>query len=85
MGCIFVDRRYRRQGLAKAALRVALDLIAQDGGGIVEGYPHVPGEKKMTSSFLYDGTRATYERRGFDFVRPKGLKNTVTRRAVTPS
>jgi GNAT superfamily N-acetyltransferase len=83
--CIFVDKRYRRHGLAEAALRAALDQIAQDGGGIVEGYPHVPGEKKMSSSFLYNGTRAMYERCGFEFVRPKGLKNTVMRRTVAPA
>ena len=38
--CIFVDRRYRRQGIAELAMRGALDLIARAGGGVVEGYPH---------------------------------------------
>ena len=67
------------------SVRGAVDLIAQAGGGVVEGYPHVPGEKKMSSSFLYNGTRAMYERCGFDFVRPKGMKNTVMRRTVAPA
>src|SRR6476661_6369377 len=35
--CIFVDRRYRRGGVAALALRGALDLISQAGGGVVEG------------------------------------------------
>jgi GNAT superfamily N-acetyltransferase len=83
--CIFVDRRYRRRGLAEVALRGALDLIAQAGGGIVEGYPHEVGEKKMSSSFLYNGTRELYERAGFTYIRPKGLRNTVMRRRVEPS
>ena len=83
--CIFVDKRYRRRGLAETALLGALDLISQAGGGVVEGYPHVPGEKKMSSSFLYNGTRAMYERCGFVFVRPKGMKNTVMRRTVVPA
>lgn len=64
------------------ALQGGLDLIAREGGGVVEGYPHVPGEKRQSSSFLYNGTRAVYERAGFDFVRTKGLKNTVMRRTV---
>jgi hypothetical protein len=38
--CIFVDRDYRRKGVAAMALRGAVDLIAQAGGGVVEGYPH---------------------------------------------
>ena len=37
--CIFVDRDYRRKGVAGVALRGALDLIAKAGGGVVEGYP----------------------------------------------
>ncbi|MBK8075435.1 MAG: hypothetical protein IPK24_07695 [Kineosporiaceae bacterium] len=67
------------------ALEGALDLIAQADGGVVEGYPHIPGEKRLSSSFLYNGTRAVYERAGFDFIRPKGMKNTVMRRTVEPA
>ena len=37
--CIFIDRDYRRKGLTSIALHGALDLIAQAGGGVVEGYP----------------------------------------------
>ena len=65
--------------MVTVALKGALNLIAQAGGGVVEGYPRMPGEKKTSSSFLYNGTRAVYERAGFDFLRPKGLKNTVMR------
>ena len=77
--CIFVDRRYRRQGITELAIRGALDLIAEAGGGVVEGYPHDLTEqtKKMSASFLYNGTRALYERIGFTYDRPKGLKNCV--------
>ena len=56
--CIFVDKRYRRQSYAKVALDGALDLIAAEGGGVVEGYPHEIGEKRMNNSFVYNGTRA---------------------------
>ncbi|MCH1883271.1 GNAT family N-acetyltransferase [Agrococcus sp. ARC_14] len=83
--CIFVDKRFRQHGLVTVALHGALSLIAQAGGGVVEGYPHIPGEKRLSSSFLYNGTRAVYERAGFDFIRPKGLKNTVMRRIVEPA
>ncbi|SDH51634.1 GNAT family N-acetyltransferase [Agrococcus jejuensis] len=80
--CIFVDKRFRRQGLARTALDGALGLIAAAGGGVVEGYPHEVGDKRMSNSFVYNGTRTMYEAAGFAFVRPKGLKNTVMRRAV---
>ena len=47
-----------------------------------EGYPHELGEKKLSSSFLYNGTRAMYERAGFAYIRSKGLRNCVMRRTV---
>ncbi len=80
--CIFVDKRYRRSGYAEVALAGALELIARAGGGVVEGYPHEVGEQRMSSSFVYNGTRAMYERAGFALIRPKGLRNTVMRRTV---
>ncbi|GEK80612.1 GNAT family N-acetyltransferase [Agrococcus baldri] len=83
--CIFVDKRHRGEGLAKAALHGALGLIAAQGGGVVEGYPHEIGEGRPNNSFLYNGTRTMYEEAGFDHIRPKGMKNTVMRRTVEPA
>ena len=78
--CIFVDKKYRRSGLTEVALRGALELISQAGGGVVEGYPHDAGGAKI--SVLYNGTRALFERAGFTYVRPKGQRNCVMRRTV---
>src|SRR5262249_28237905 len=76
--CIFVDKAYRKRGVAEAALRGALDLIAKSGGGVVEGYPHdLPEGKKMSASFLYNLTRNDYEKAGFAYDRPKGKGNCV--------
>lgn len=76
--CLFVDRRYRRQGVAAVAVRGALALIAAQGGGLVESYPHdLPAEKKTSSSFLYNATRTMYEQLGFTYLRPKGKGNCV--------
>jgi GNAT superfamily N-acetyltransferase len=87
--CIFVDRRYRRAGVAALALRGALDLVARSGGGVIEGYPHdmakQPEGKKMSSSFLYGGTRRMFEEAGFTYDRPKGEKNCVMTRTVDPA
>jgi GNAT superfamily N-acetyltransferase len=82
--CIFVDRDYRRKGVARLALRGAVDLIAQAGGGVVEGYPHdLQDGEKMRPQFLYNMTRSLYEETGFSFDRPKGKKNCVMRRTVS--
>lgn len=85
--CVFVDKRHRRQGVTELAIRGALDLIAAAGGGRVESYPHDLTEqtKAMSSSFLYNGTRRLYERLGFTYDRPKGLKNCVMVKVVEPA
>lgn len=83
--CIFVDRDYRRKGLAGVAVRGVLDLIAKAGGGVVEGYPHDLQGKKMRSQFLYSATRTLFEEVGFSYERPKGKGNCVMRRTVSPA
>lgn len=80
--CIFVDRAYRRRGVAGVALHGALELIAGLGGGTVEGYPHDVQGRKKSASFLYNGTRTLYERAGFTYLRPKGQGNCVMGRVV---
>jgi GNAT superfamily N-acetyltransferase len=79
--CIFVDKKYRRKGVTAIALRGAIELIGQAGGGVVEGYPHDTTDGKKVS-VLYNATRALYEEAGFDYLRPKGQRNCVMRRAV---
>ncbi|GAA3810595.1 GNAT family N-acetyltransferase [Nocardioides panacisoli] len=75
--CFFVDNRYRRKGVAELALQGALDLIAEAGGGVVEGYPHDTDGAKKTASFLYSCTRTMFEKAGFAYDRPKGQGNCV--------
>jgi GNAT superfamily N-acetyltransferase len=76
--CLFVEKGHRRTGLAEVAVKGALALIADAGGGRVESYPHdLPPEKKTSSSWLYNATRTMYERIGFTYVRPKGQGNCV--------
>src|SRR3954470_19229020 len=87
--CIYVDQKQRRQGLGRAALEGAVDLIARAGGGVVEGYPHDYTDrdpaKKINPSFIYNLTRKSYEEAGFTYVRPKGQGNCVMRLEVAPA
>lgn len=83
--CLFVDRDCRRKGVAGVALRGALDLIAQAGGGVVEGYPQDTQGRKTSSTFLYSATRSLFERTGFRYDRPKGKNHCVMRRSVPPA
>jgi hypothetical protein len=83
--CFFVDKAYRRSGLAAVALRGALDLIAAAGGGVVEGYPQDTQGERVSSSFLYNGTRRLFEQAGFTFERPKGKNHCVMTTTVAPA
>ena len=83
--CIFVDRDYRRKGVAGVALRGALDLIAKAGGGVVEGYPQDTQGKKISAKFLYNVTRSLYEQTGFSYDRRKGKNHCVMRRTLSPA
>ena len=57
--CFFVDRAYRGRGVAKFALKAALESIGRRGGGIVEAYP-VVSEKRP--EYRWFGTLGMFER-----------------------
>lgn len=80
--CFFVDRDYRRAGVAAEALRGALHLIAEAGGGVVEAYPQDTQGQRISASFLYNGTRSLFEQAGFVYERSKGKNHCVMRTTV---
>lgn len=82
--CFFVDRSYRRRGVAAAALDGAVALIAAAGGGLVEAYPQDTQGRKVSASFLYSATRTMFEQAGFAYQRPKGKNHCVMQKVVGP-
>jgi hypothetical protein len=80
--CFFVDKKYRRQGLADVALGGALDLIGQAGGGVAEAYPQDTDGQKVSASFLYNATRSLFEEAGFSYIRSKGKNHCVMRKEI---
>lgn len=80
IACCFVGKGHRRQGVAAAALAGALDLIAELGGGTVEGYPE--SADAVSAGFLYNGALSTYEKLGFVRDRLIGKHRWVVRRQV---
>jgi len=83
IACNFVGKGHRRQGVATAALAGALDLIAQLGGGTVEGYPEDAGA--VPAGFLFNGALSTYERLGFTRDRKIGKHRWVVTKLVDPN
>lgn len=82
IACCYVGTGHRRQGVAHAALGGALDLIADHGGGTVEGYPE--DARLVPAGFLYHGALQTYERHGFVRDRMIGKHRWVVSREVAP-
>ena len=83
--CFFVDKEYRKRGVAVAALKGALEEISKLGGGTVESYPEDVEGRKVSGSFLYNGTVAMFEREGFSRVRPLGKTHWVVTKIVPES
>jgi GNAT superfamily N-acetyltransferase len=82
IACHFVGKGHRRQGVATAALKGALDLIARLGGGTVEGYPEQAGA--VPAGFLFNGALSTYEQLGFTRDRKIGKHRWVVTKVVRP-
>ncbi len=82
IACCFVGKGHRRKGVFAAALAGALDLIAEAGGGRVEGYPEPAGA--VPAGFLFNGALTTYEAAGFERDRMIGKHRWVVVRDVAP-
>jgi GNAT superfamily N-acetyltransferase len=80
--CFFIDKGNRRRGVASAALGGALEEIARLGGGTVESFPEDTEGRKVSGSFLHNGTLALFERHGFERIRPLGKHHWLVRRTV---
>ena len=81
--CFFVDRDYRGRGVASIALQGALDLIAGQGGGLVESFPALMDGRKTSASFLYNSTVSAFEKLGFTREHQIGMHHwLVTKRVV---
>jgi GNAT superfamily N-acetyltransferase len=85
--CFLVRTGYRRQGVARALLRGAIDTARAHGAPALEAYPVNPGGKRLSTSFAYVGTVAMFERAGFERVaetaaRSAGLPRWLMRLAL---
>ncbi len=80
IACCFVGKGHRRQGVATAALAGAIELIADLGGGSVEGYPE--DAASVPAGFLFHGALSTYEELGFSRDRKIGKHRWVVRKLI---
>ena len=83
IACIFVDRRHRRSGVARAALEGALGQIAAAGGGLVEAVSEVTAGRQAQDRFLFSGTVELFEDQGFTRIRQVGKHAWIVSRQVS--
>jgi GNAT superfamily N-acetyltransferase len=72
IGCIFVDKQHRGQGVARAALEGALAQIQAAGGGLVEAISETTTGRQAQARFLFTGTAELFETCGFTRTRQVG-------------
>ncbi len=82
--CIFVDKRHRGQGIARAGLEGALRLIAAAGGGLVEAISETTSGRDAQSRFLFSATVELFEQLGFVRGRQVGKHAWIVSRRIEP-
>ncbi|MFN2522540.1 MAG: hypothetical protein ABR614_04420, partial [Mycobacteriales bacterium] len=89
IACVFVDKRHRRGGVARAALGGALAQIAAAGGGLAEAVSEVTIDRATQDRFLFSASVELFEDYGFTRVRQVGnhawiVSKTVQAQALRP-
>jgi ribosomal protein S18 acetylase RimI-like enzyme len=80
--CIFVDKRHRGRGVARAALEGALDQIAAAGGGLVEAISEATAGREAQGRFLFSATAELFEQYGFTRGRQVGKHAWIVSRVI---
>jgi GNAT superfamily N-acetyltransferase len=83
--CVFVDKRHRGQGIARAALEGALDQIAHLGGGLVEAISEVTTGREAQGRFLFSATVELFEQNGFARIRQVGKHAWIVSKVIEPA
>jgi GNAT superfamily N-acetyltransferase len=63
--CFLVLPEYRRQGVARALLRGAIDCARSYGAPALEAYPIDPAGERINTTSAYVGSVSMFEREGF--------------------
>jgi GNAT superfamily N-acetyltransferase len=80
--CVFVAKEARRRGMSSRLARAAVRWARSRGARIVEAYPVEAPSGKLPDAFAWWGTRAGYERAGFEVVARPSKSRAVVRAAA---
>jgi GNAT superfamily N-acetyltransferase len=82
--CIFVDKRHRGHGVARAGLEGGLTQIAAAGGGLVEAISETTVGREAQGRFLFSATVELFEQYGFARGRKVGKHAWIVSRDIDP-
>ena len=83
--CIFVDKKHRGQGIARAGLEGAIAQIAAAGGGLVEAISETTAGREAQGRFLFSATVELLEDLGFARGRQVGKHAWIVSREIAPA
>jgi ribosomal protein S18 acetylase RimI-like enzyme len=83
--CCYVDPKHRGQGVARAAVGGAVELISRAGGGLVEAISEVTDGRAAQGRFLFSATVELFEDFGFARGRQVGKHAWIVSRLVDPA
>ncbi len=77
--CLFIDKRYRKQGVSIALLKKVIEFAKVQKVAILEAYPTIPTQKTLPDSFLWIGVYSSFEKAGFTIVNNKSVNRPMVR------
>ncbi|HSB88581.1 MAG TPA: GNAT family N-acetyltransferase [Anaerolineales bacterium] len=82
--CLFVDRRYRHQGVTVGLLGAAVEHARRRGARWIEGYPIDPAAGPIPAAFAFTGLAAAFLQAGFREVARRSPTRPIMRRTLRP-
>jgi GNAT superfamily N-acetyltransferase len=79
ISCLFVDRRFRRQGLSGNMIRAAADFARAGGANLLEAYPVEPRQAQMPDVFAWTGIAAPFLKAGFREIARRSEQRPILR------
>ena len=84
IACLFIEKSYRKKGVATELLRAASEYARSQGAELLEGYPVEPkSEKEIPPAFAWTGIPAAFTRAGFKEVVRRSPTRPIMRKKLT--
>jgi GNAT superfamily N-acetyltransferase len=79
--CLFVDRKYRNQGMSTMMIEAACQYAFSQGAPLVEACPNdLPKGERQPAPFVYLGLASAFRKAGFKEVARRSAKRPLMRK-----